>query len=190
MTVISRGDAGKPVVFLDRDGTIIVERNYLSDPALVELETGAVEGMRRLADAGWTLVVLTNQSGIARGYFDVAAAERVNVRVDAMLAECGVPVAGWYLCPHEAGDGCDCRKPAPGMAFQAAEELGLALTGSWVIGDKMSDAGLAAAVGGHGVLVLTGHGTDDVDAARAAGVPVVANLAEAADHILAQTVLL
>jgi len=112
------------VVFLDRDGTIIVEREYLSDPGLVALEHGAVAGLSRLSAAGFVLVVLTNQSGIARGYFDLAAAERVNARVAELLAEAGVPIAGWYICPHADCDGCDCRKPAPGLALTAQRALG------------------------------------------------------------------
>jgi len=172
------------VVFLDRDGTIIVEREYLSDPALVALEHGAVAGLSRLNAAGIVLVVLTNQSGIARGYFDLAAAERVNARVAELLAEAGVPIAGWYICPHADADGCNCRKPAPGLALAAQRALGLDIDGAWIIGDKMSDAGMADAFGGRGILVTTGHGAGSAGAARAAGVPVVADLDAAADIIL------
>lgn len=177
--------SGLPAVLLDRDGTIIVERDYLSDPALIELEAGAVEGLRALAQAGWTLVVLTNQSGIGRGYFDLAAAEAVNARVAELLAVEGVSIAGWYLCPHAPGDGCDCRKPRPGMAKQAAEDLGLDLARSWVIGDKRSDVGLADAISARAILVTTGHGQKDEAMMRARGVPVCATLAEAAGVILA-----
>lgn len=176
------GPAG--IVFLDRDGTIIVERDYLADPALVELEAGAVQGLQRLHAAGFVLIVLTNQSGIARGYFDLATAERVNARVAALLAEAGVPVAGWYICPHGDGDDCACRKPQPGLAHDAARDLGLDIAGAWVIGDKMSDVGLAEAFGGRGILVTTGHGAGAVAAAQASGVPVVTDLNSAADVIL------
>ena len=172
------------VVFLDRDGTIIVEREYLSDPALVTLETGAVAGLTRLVAAGYVLVVLTNQSGIARGYFDQVTAERVNARVAELLMAAGVPIAGWFLCPHGDTEGCDCRKPAPGLAFTAHHALGIGIEGAWIIGDKMSDAGMATAFGGRGILVTTGHGAEAVDAAHAAGVPVVADLDAAADVIL------
>lgn len=172
------------IVFIDRDGTLIVEREYLADPALVELEHGAVAGLSRLMAAGYVLVVLTNQSGIARGYFDLATAQRVNARVDELLAEAGLRVAGWYICPHGDNDACDCRKPAPGLALDAARDLGLDLAGAWMIGDKMSDAGLAAAIGGRAIVVTTGHGAKAVAAAQAAGIPVVADLAAAADLIL------
>jgi D-glycero-D-manno-heptose 1,7-bisphosphate phosphatase len=173
-----------PVVFLDRDGTIIVERDYLSDPALVELEQGAVAGLARLAAAGHPLVVLTNQSGIARGYFDLAAAERVNARVAQLLAEAGIAIAGWFICPHGSADACDCRKPAPGLAIAAGQVLGLPIEGAWMIGDKLSDATLPHAFAGQGILVTTGHGAQDADAARQAGIPVVADLDRAADIIL------
>ncbi len=174
---------GRPAVLLDRDGTIIVERDYLSDPALVELEHGAAEGLRALAEAGWVLAVLTNQSGIGRGYFDRAAAEAVNARVAELLAEEGVSIAGWYLCPHAPDEDCECRKPRPGMALQAASELGLDLSRSWVVGDKRSDVELADAIGAEAILVMTGHGRKDEAAMRARGVSVCLTVAEAALHI-------
>ncbi|WP_174296824.1 D-glycero-alpha-D-manno-heptose-1,7-bisphosphate 7-phosphatase [Sphingomonas bacterium] len=175
--------SGDPVVFLDRDGTIIVERDYLSDPAGVALEVGAARGLRALSAAGFRLVVLTNQSGIARGYFDLAAAEAVNRRVADLLAGRGVAIDGWYVCPHAPSDGCGCRKPRPGLAHRAAAELGLALAGSWVVGDKRSDVELADAIGASGILVASGHGAQHVAWARAHGRPVVRDLAEAADLI-------
>jgi histidinol-phosphate phosphatase family protein len=175
--------SSRPAIFLDRDGTIIVERNYLADPDRVELESRAAEGLRRLMRGGWPLVVLTNQSGIARGYFDLAAADAVNQRVSHLLAREGVEIAGWYICPHSPADACVCRKPLPGLAQRAAAELGLRLDGSWVIGDKRSDIELADSIGGRGVLVTTGHGGQDADWARAAGRPVVANLRAAADLV-------
>ncbi len=174
---------GRPAVLLDRDGTIIVERDYLSDPALVELEDGAAEGLRSLAEAGWVMVVLTNQSGIGRGYFDRAAAEAVNARVAELLAEEGVSIAGWYLCPHAPGEDCDCRKPRPGMAFQAASELDLDLSRSWVVGDKRSDVELADAIGARAILVMTGHGRKDEASMHARGVSVCLTVAEAALRI-------
>jgi D-glycero-D-manno-heptose 1,7-bisphosphate phosphatase len=173
----------KPIVFLDRDGTIIVERDYLSDPALVELEHGAVAGLSRLA--GHPLVVLTNQSGIARGYFDLAAAERVNARVAELLAAHGITIAGWHICPHAEADHCPCRKPAPGLAIAAGLALGRPIEGAWMIGDKLSDAAMPAAFGGRGILVTTGHGADAAEAAAAAGIAVAADLDRAADIILA-----
>lgn len=176
-----------PAVFLDRDGTIIVERDYLSDPSLVELECGAALGLRRMAAAGFALVVLTNQSGIARGYFDLPAAEAVNQRAVALLAEEGVTIDGWYICPHGPSDDCSCRKPLPGLATRAMADLGLARSGCWMIGDKRSDVELADAIGGRGILVLTGHGQAGLDWAHAEGRRVAANLDVANTQIMRTT---
>jgi histidinol-phosphate phosphatase family protein len=177
---------GRPAILLDRDGTIIVERGYLDDPALVELEVGAAQGLRRLAEQVWPLAVVTNQSGIARGYFDRATTEAVNARVAQLLVAEGVRIEGWYVCPHGPGDGCDCRKPRPGLALQAARELGFDLGHSWMVGDKLSDIALAGAVGARGMLVLTGYaGEKEKRAAQEAGAAIAADLREAAAQILA-----
>ena len=170
----------RPAVLLDRDGTIIFEKNYLSDPDMVELERDAVEGLRSLSEQGFVLVVVSNQSGIGRGYFGIEAAEAVNRRVDQLLRAEGVAIAGWYICPHSADEACACRKPMPGMALEAAADLGIDLTRSFVIGDKRSDAELAHAVGAIGILVTTGHGDGDVAWARSCSVPVCQTLADAA----------
>ena len=148
---------GRAAILLDRDGTIIVDRGYLSDPADVELEPDSGEALRRLADAGFVLVVITNQSGIARGMFDLVAAKAVNARLAAILASFGVAIAGWYLCPHGPADGCDCRKPGPALAYRAASDLNLALDKSWMIGDKPSDAEMGIAVGTRTILLMSGE---------------------------------
>jgi len=166
--------------FLDRDGTIIVEKHYLSDPDQVELERGVVEGLRLLSAAGFDLVVVSNQSGIGRGMFGMAQVQAVNARVTELLAAEGVHIAGWYVCPHEPLQNCQCRKPQPGLVRQAAEELNLDLAGAIVIGDKRSDVELANAIGGLGLLLASGHGGNDLDWANANGVPVFAGLHEAA----------
>ncbi|WCT75192.1 HAD family hydrolase [Sphingomonas naphthae] len=169
----------RPAIFLDRDGTIIVERDYLADPDGVELETNAAEGLRRLAGQGWPLVVVTNQSGIGRGYFDRAAAEAVNARVGEYLAAEGVEIAGWYLCPHGPEDVCDCRKPAPGMLLEAARDLDLDPARSFMVGDKRADLGAAKAAGARGILVTTGHGGEEAGKVTD-GSPIVADLLAAA----------
>lgn len=140
-------------VFLDRDGTLNVDSGYVADPSNVALVPNAAQGLRMLADAGFALVVVSNQSGIARGYFTLADAEAVDQRVRELLAAEGVMLAGMYRCPHlagaadlEYGRDCDCRKPKPGMLLHAAADLGLALGQSWMVGDRVSDmqAGRAA----------------------------------------------
>lgn len=181
--IASRVATPVPAIFLDRDGTIIIERGYLSDPALVVLERGASDGLRRLRAAGFALVVLTNQSGIARGYFDLAAAEAVNRRVAALLADEGVAIDGWYICPHGSRDACSCRKPLPGLADRAVEDLGLARAGNWIIGDKRADVELADAIDGHGILVTTGHGAEYVAWAHTQGRRVAVDLDDASKQI-------
>lgn len=175
--------AARPAVLLDRDGTIIVERNYLGDPAGVELAAGAVAGLGRMAALGLPLIVLTNQSGVARGYFTLADVARVNARVAALLGADGIGIAGWYVCPHGPLDGCDCRKPLAGLALAAARDHGIDLARSYVIGDKSSDMGVARAVGAFGIFVETAHGDADRAAERRLGTAVCADLVAAADVI-------
>lgn len=174
---------GRRAALLDRDGTLIVEKDYLADPDGVELEAGAAAALRTLARLGLVLVVVSNQSGIGRGYFTRARADAVNARVDQLLSAEGVEIAGWYLCPHAPEEACACRKPLPGLAHAAAAELGLDLQRSFVIGDKPADVGLARAVGATGLLVLTGHGADHRRWAETEGVPVCRDLAAAAEVI-------
>lgn len=165
-------------VLLDRDGTINIERNYLSEPDQLALYPGVGAALRRLNDLGLGLLVVTNQSGVARGYFDLAQMERVHQRLREMLAAEGVALAGIYACPHGPEQGCECRKPKPGMAVQAARELGFVASEAFVVGDKMADIDFAHAFGAPGILVRTGHGAEQtkVEAADA----VVADLPEAA----------
>lgn len=173
----------RPVVFLDRDGTIIVEKHYLSDPALVELEAGAIEGLKHLQARGLPLVVVSNQSGVGRGKFGTEDVQAVNTRLAELLGQHGISIAGWYMCPHAPGTDCLCRKPLPGMALQASSELGLPLENCFVVGDKRSDVELADAIGGTGILVTTGHGGADRQWARDHHRPIAHNLLEAAELI-------
>ncbi len=170
-------------VLLDRDGTIIVDRDYLSDPACVELLDGAAEGLRRLSDLGVGLAVLTNQSGVGRGYFDMQAVLRVNERMTALLAHHGVQLAGIYICPHAPGDGCICRKPLPGLVAQAAEQLAFDPGEAVVIGDKAADVQLGMAVAARTILVRTGYGRQTEADAGVRPDAVVDNLAAAAEVV-------
>lgn len=148
----------KPCIFFDRDGTLIEERNYLSDPSGVALIVGAAEAVRLARAHGYLAVVLTNQSGVGRGYFTLDDVRRVNDRMLALLAAAGAHVDGIYVCPHAPEDGCGCRKPRTGLVEQAARELDIDLPRSWMIGDKAADVELARNAGMRGVLVLTGYG--------------------------------
>ncbi|MDP3293534.1 MAG: HAD family hydrolase [Nevskia sp.] len=144
---------------LDRDGTIIVDKIYLSDPNGIEFASGALNGMRLLRDAGFGLVLVTNQSGIARGYFDNAALATVHARLVELLASEGLTLEAIKHCPHGPNDGCDCRKPAPGMIRAAMEDLGFDPTRAVMIGDSDADMG-AATAGIPGIRIDLNGGSD------------------------------
>src|SRR6516165_9449735 len=136
----------KRAVFLDRDGTINVEKEYLHRPEDFEFIPGAPQAIKLLNEAGFCVIVVTNQSGVARGYYDEAAVERLHRYMDDELAHFGARVDAYYFCPHHPGHGsgtytreCACRKPLPGMLVQAAADLAVDLTESWIIGDKLAD---------------------------------------------------
>jgi D-glycero-D-manno-heptose 1,7-bisphosphate phosphatase len=152
---------------IDRDGTIIVDKVYLSDPGEIEFVPGALEGLKVLRDAGFALVLVTNQSGIARRYFDEATLERVHERLNAMLAAEGLRLEAIYHCPHGPNDGCDCRKPAPGLVLRAMRELGFAPDEAVFLGDGVADMEAAAAAGVAGVRVAP-EAVDFLAAARRA----------------------
>lgn len=146
-------------VFLDRDGTLIVEKNYLHRPEDVELYPGAGAALKRLADAGFKLIVVTNQSGIGRGYFTMADAERVNDRINSELARDGVCFEKTYIAPEPPGQPSHGRKPSPQFLLDARDEFGVNLAESIMVGDKFSDleCGWNAGVQ-HCILVRTGYG--------------------------------
>ena len=126
--------SSKKAVFLDRDGTIIEEVNFLSNPDQVNLFTGTFEALRSLKDAGYLIIVVTNQSGVGRGFFSEDDVHAVHARIQELTKDA---VDAFYFCPHLPDDGCECRKPGDGMMRQAAMEFGIDLTKSWIIGDKM-----------------------------------------------------
>ena len=174
----------KRLILLDRDGTLIVEKDYLSDPAGVELIPGAGAALKRLKDAGHKLALISNQSGIARGYFTLEDHARVQARLVKVLAEEGVALDGLYYCPHGPEDGCDCRKPRTGMLEQASHELGMPLTEAVVIGDKEADLEAGKRVGATRLLVRTGYGRTLEQAGPVDADAVVEDLPEAVDWIL------
>lgn len=150
-----------PVLFLDRDGVVVVERDYLSDPALVTLVPGAAEAMARAHAAGYALAGVSNQSGIGRGLFTSDDFAAVMTRIDELLAAVGVAFDGFYYCPHGPDEGCICRKPRPGLLDEAAARLPFDPARSWLVGDKESDIRLARSADLGAVLVRTGHGSDE-----------------------------
>lgn len=134
-------------LLLDRDDTILDDPGYLSDPSGIKFLPGAIEGLRLFHKQDWPIVVITNQSGIGRGFFGEAEVEAVHARFSELLKAEGIEVAGIYLCPHAPDAGCCCRKPEPALAQQAASELGLELEQSVMVGDKLSDLELGRRIG-------------------------------------------
>jgi D-glycero-D-manno-heptose 1,7-bisphosphate phosphatase len=177
----------KRAVFLDRDGTLIAEKNYLHRPEDVEIYPGAGAALKRLADAGFQLVIVTNQSGIGRGYFTMAEAGRVNERVSHEFARDGVHFVQTYIAPEAPGQPSRGRKPSPQFLFDARDAFALNLAESFMIGDKLIDleCGWNAGVK-KSILVRTGYGAEvereSLD--KLAAAVVVDNLAGAADWIL------
>ena len=170
----------RPAAFLDRDGTIIVEHEYIADPGRVELVPGAAAALRRLRDHGFALILVTNQSGIARGLYTLNDFRAVQARVEETLEREGVQFDGVYFCPHHPDftGPCDCRKPGLGMYRQAAAEHGLELSASVFIGDRMKDVLPANEFGGLGILVRTGYGAQEA-AHAPPGLSIAADLGEA-----------
>lgn len=159
----------RPAVFLDRDGTIIDDVDYLTDPGQIRLIPGASEAIRRLNEEGWAVVVVTNQSAVARGMLTEDGLGTIHQRLKDMLAGEGAHLDAIYYCPHLAEGGsapydqsCDCRKPASGMLRQAAREHRLDLAASAIIGDSLRDLDAGATAGCKTlILVRTGHGATE-----------------------------
>jgi histidinol-phosphate phosphatase family protein len=161
---------GAPALFIDRDGTLIEERHYLSDPAKVVLIPGAAETLRRFRDAGHALVLITNQSGIGSGRFGWEAFEAVASRLHELLAAEGLALDAELVCGHSADATCGWRKPQPGMILAAAEELATDLTHSTLVGDKCADIEAGAFAGvARTAHVLSGHGVAERARVEAAG---------------------
>jgi len=176
-----------PAVFLDRDGTIVDDPGFLRDPDRVRLLPGAAAAIARLNAAGIAAVVITNQSGIARGLIQPAEYEAVERWIGRLLANEGARIDATYHCPHhpEVDGPCDCRKPGTLLYRQAAADLHLDLSSSWGVGDRVSDLAPVRALGGDALLVRTGTGASHEADAAAAGFQVVENLEAAVDRILA-----
>ena len=179
----------RPTVFLDRDGTLMRDVNYIGKPEQVELLPGAAQAVRRLNHARWPVIVVTNQSGIARGYYTSSDYERVRSELDAQLAAAGARLDATYMCPHhpDFGDACECRKPGTLLFRQAAQSHDLDLARSWYVGDRLRDVEPAKALGGHGILIA-GQETPAEDVRRARQeFAVVASLDEAVSRIIEST---
>lgn len=168
-------------VLLDRDGTVIVDRHYLGDPDGVTLLGGAAEGLRRITGLGLGLAVVSNQSGVGRGYLTIDAVTRVNARMTEILAAEGVRLDGVYFCPHAPDAGCRCRKPRPGLVERAARELDFDPARGFVVGDQPSDVALGHAVGATTFLLRSGQAPEPPVAATPTPNHVVRDLSQVAD---------
>ena len=183
-------------VFLDRDGTINEDVGYPGRYDQVRIYPYSFEAVRKLNEAGLAVVVITNQSGVGRGLFSEDDLRAIHDRMRADFAAAGARIDAVYYCPHFPGSSspaydadCACRKPFPGMALRAREDLGLDLEGSYMVGDKVEDVLFGRNAGARTVLVLTGYGAASRSALEAAGSEpdhVAADLGEAADWILAR----
>ncbi len=179
----------RPAVFLDKDGTVLADVPYNVDPARMVYAPMAFAALNRLGAAGVTLVVVSNQSGVARGLFPVTALDAVQGKLAAMFMAAGAWLEGFYWCPHHPSGrvagfaiDCDCRKPRPGLLLRAADELGLDLSRSWFIGDILDDVEAANLAGCRSLLLDVGHetewrqGPDRIPHARAADLDAAARL--------------
>ncbi len=179
--------AGRPAVFVDRDGTLNEPPPpgcFLTRPEDVLLLPGEAVALRRLKEAGYLIVVFSNQSGVARGVMTLADVEAVNARLAELLAGGGAQLDGVYFCPHRDGDGCECRKPRPGMLLSAAKELGIDLTRSWGLGDAARDLAAARAAGCRVILVRgTSSPCERPSAAARLSSPKSAQAGEAAEEL-------
>jgi D-glycero-D-manno-heptose 1,7-bisphosphate phosphatase len=175
-------------VFLDRDNTLVRDPapGYLHEPDRVELLPGVATGLAALARAGWPLVVVSNQSGIARGLFGPEAFGAVMDRIGALLAPHGVRFAGAFFCPHHPDftGPCDCRKPGVALFERAARLLDLDLARSWMVGDRVEDAEPASRLGGRGIVIAPDGTTETARRARELGCDVLPDLDAAARRIL------
>ena len=154
-------------VFLDRDGTIGEELGYVNHIDRFQIFPYAAEAIRELNQAKIPVIVVTNQSGIARNIFPESLVHEVHKKMVAELAAGGARVDAIYFCPHKSEDACECRKPNPGLLDRAAREHALNLAGSWIVGDRYADLEMGHAVGARGILVMTGYGRGEYELHRA-----------------------
>ena len=180
-----------PAIFLDRDGTINVEKNYLYHTKDWEWIPRAIEAIKLSNEKGFFVVVLTNQAGIARGLYSTKDVDILHSFVSKQLRLYGAKIDKFYFCPHHPNYGekerCNCRKPMPGMLLEATKDLNIDLNKSWIIGDKISDIEAGKNLNLKSILVLTGHGNKEKDLLAKEDQIICSNIIEAADFILSAT---
>jgi D-glycero-D-manno-heptose 1,7-bisphosphate phosphatase len=166
----------KKAVFLDRDGTIILDKDYLADPEKVTIMPDAVETLCEFRKAGYMLIIISNQSGIARGIFTHSEMELVNKKVESLFRSENIEFDALLICPHAPEDNCECRKPLPKLLLDAASEFNINLADSAMIGDKISDAECGIAAGcRYNIFLDNGKQTPP----EREDIPVVKNLKDA-----------
>ena len=193
---MSKKSVGSRAVFLDRDGTINEDTDYVSDPKKVRLISGVAKAIRTLNERSIPVVVISNQSGVARGFYTESAIELVNAAISKHLEKVGARIDRFYYCPHHPegkgkyGQECECRKPKSGMLLQAAKDLNLVLSHSVMIGDKARDIEAGIAAGCRTVLVMTGKGAQTRDTWHESFEPshIAQNLPEAVKWFLGEGV--
>ncbi len=171
------------VIICDRDGTIIEEKEYLSNPDDIVFLPGALEGLKLMNHLGHKVVIVSNQSGVGRGYFSFERMNEVNGRILKLLEAEGVEISGVYCCVHHPDDNCDCRKPKAGLVLMAAEEIGFDPENTIVIGDKTSDIDLAQTLNSFPILLRTGYGKDTEKLLNGFKGKIVKDLLEASEYI-------
>jgi D-glycero-D-manno-heptose 1,7-bisphosphate phosphatase len=181
----------RKAIFIDKDGTLIIDIPYNVDPDKITLSDNCMTGLRRLKDNGYLLVIISNQSGVARGYFEESALIAVEQKVKALLAVEGIHLDGFYYCPHypegnigEYAVDCDCRKPQPGLILKAADEMEIDLSISWMIGDILNDVEAGNRAGCKSVLIDNGNETEWFSGEWRIPWVNVFNINEAATYIL------
>lgn len=193
----------QPAIFLDRDGTLNEEVGYLRSIDQFRLYSFTAQAIRRINDAGWLAIVITNQSGVARGYLTEPFLHQLHARMrEELSVEAGARIDEFYYCPHlppgllssgetKPSPACDCRKPKPGMLHRAAAEWPIDLSQSYMIGDRYGDLAAGFAAGTEGILVRTGYGEEEIQRDQAAwdrppGL-IAANLLDAVEWVLASS---
>lgn len=181
----------KRAVFLDKDGTLIPDIPYNTDPNLITLSENSVEGLKRLQHEGYVLVVISNQSGVARGYFKEEALAEVKSRIEFLFEKQGIYLDDFFYCPHHAEGNtegykmdCNCRKPKPGMIQEAAEKLNIDLSESWMIGDILNDVEAGNRAGCKTVLIDNGNETEWIKGEFRTPSFIAKNINEAENYIL------
>jgi D-glycero-D-manno-heptose 1,7-bisphosphate phosphatase len=187
---VPEAQALRPAVFLDRDGTIAEEVGYLNHASRFRMFPFAAAAIRRLNEAGFPVIVASNQSGVGRGYFPESLVQTVNELMTEQLAASGARIDAVYYCPHTSADNCDCRKPKTGMIERAAREHSLDMARSFIVGDRYGDIELARRAHAKGILVRTGYGEGELawhsDKWPSQPDFVAEDLSKAADWILRQ----